>query len=315
MRPTPSPSFSLSWLRFQSEWLTQLSRLYHSGIPLQSALLQLSASSSDGQHRLKHFQQRLARQPDWMTLASLSGLLPPVDYRLLQAADISGTLDQTLSLLAASYTRRARLLSHIQHRMIAPLAILFLSLLVNPLPALFTGSLSPGQYLLSVFGPFVALYLFSTWLRHEIARPYSFIIHHLPVYGSLFRRQQIHSFFQSFGWMLQAGLPIHQAFQYSTQTLSEPGLKKAYLAVAPQLANGSSLHSTLESLPPSTQPPSMLLSWLSSGEYSGTLTDSLQRWSTMESDALDHLWTLHAQWLPRLFYACVSASMIFHLIL
>ena len=88
-----------------------------------------------------------------------SGLFKEVDRELISAGELSGKLGDIYRQLAGYYSDKARRIRKIKSRLFLPLTILLLALLIQPIPALFVGSISIKDYILSSVGVFVYILL------------------------------------------------------------------------------------------------------------------------------------------------------------
>ena len=77
-----------------------------------------------------------------------SGLFTPLEASLLHAAFSAGSLAHTYRRLSDNYARRAAHVAAMKSRMTLPLAMLVITIFVQPLPSLVAGTLSPGGFLI-----------------------------------------------------------------------------------------------------------------------------------------------------------------------
>ena len=91
-----------------------------------------------------------------------AGLFSQLDRELISAGEISGKLGDIYQQLARYYADKTRHIRKIKSQLFFPFSILLLALLIQPTPALFTGSISVLDYLFGSFA-YILLLIYSIW--------------------------------------------------------------------------------------------------------------------------------------------------------
>jgi type II secretory pathway component PulF len=193
--------------------------------------------------------------------------------------------------------------------------MLLTGLFVHPLPALVTGSLNIGQYLLHCLTPLIAigtLFYFGKEAFKQQEGPPSAIGNaiqslamYLPLFGKMLVRSNIRDFFESLALMVEAGMPILQALPKALETVRLPPVRVAFGKIGPKIERGSTLTQALENITYLSDGQALAL--INTGEASGALPEMLFRFADLETASIDHFHEQVAQWLPRIIYAMVAA--------
>jgi general secretion pathway protein F len=296
----------------RAQLFSQLAALERAGMPLLQALatLQLPTQLAPA---MVHWQRQLERGRELASAGQLCGLLTPLDASLIRAAQASGCLATLLQSLAERYEHQARQQAALRSRLLMPLVVLLLALFIQPLPALVGGQLTPGGYLWRCLQPLFGLALLYgvgrwLWRRNERASEgqgalLGALLARLPLLGDFYQRRNLRDFFATLGLLLDAGLPMLDALPRACATLRSRPLRRALEGLGPRIQAGQSL---AQALAPLAFPGKAVVQGLiSTGEASGSLPASLQRYARGETERLDSRLEQLALWLPRLFYAAV----------
>lgn len=296
----------------RAQLLSQLAAMERAGLPLLQALatLQLPAALTPA---VAHWRRQLEQGRELASAGQLCGLLSPLDASLIRAAQASGCLASLLQRLAQRYEQQARQQAALKSRLLMPLAVLLLALFIQPLPALVGGQLTPADYLWHCLQPLILLalsYSLGRWLWQRSERDpegqgalLGAVLARLPLLGGFYLRSNLRDFFATLGLLLEAGLPMLDALPRACATLRSRPMRRQLESLAPRIQDGQSLTQALAPL----QFPgkAVVQSLIGSGEASGSLPASLQRYAASETEQLDSLREQLVLWLPRLFYAAV----------
>ena len=306
--------------RIRAELFSQLTKMESAGLPFDRALSVLHLAEA-GQARLVSMVSLLKRH-DFAMAGERSGLFTRLEARLIHAAVSTGSPAHMFGRLAECYTARAMQVATMKSRMVMPAGVFLLALIIEPLPGLASGSLGLFGYLFQVLRPLfvVAAIFFAArwWLswqlrpvdeaKQKAASPLCSIL----LLGRLIVRQNVRDYFESLALMLEAGLPMLDALPLAIDTITEPPIKREFSRVAPRMAGGVTLSKAVADLAflGSAHSRQRLISFIHTGEQSGTLPEMLLRHTVMETGAINDTFELLATWAPRVVYGLVALWMI-----
>ena len=253
-----------------------------------------------------------------------AGLFNQLDRELITAGEFSGKLGDIYQQLARYYGDKARHIRKIKSHLFFPLSILFLALLIQPIPALFVGSITAMQYILSSFGAFayILLLMYIVWrlpfwltegaLRFLGLRQVIYQLQlTLPLIAPWFIRRQVKEFLLILGLMLDAGVPILEAMPKAANTVKNAILAKHIKAASYSMQTGRNLTEALMQI---KEFKSSTLQIVAIGEQSGKLASSLLHFAQLEAEAISLQEEMLAQWLPRLIYTVITVWMAYSII-
>lgn len=300
----------------------QLAAMEKAGLPLDRALatLQLPAPV---QKRVEAMLRLQAQGRDLAAAGLRAGLFSALEFTLLQAALSAGSPARLYERLAQSHAHKAAQAKALQARLLMPAAVLVLALLIQPLPSLVGGSLSPGGYLWGVLQPLLvlaALFFLGRQMLRRLAQPAASArvraldawLLRVPLFGQAHARGNARDCFESLGLMLEAGLPMFEALPKACATLGNSQLRRDFLAMQQRVQAGAPLAQAM--LPLDFPGKPQLASLVRTGEASGTLPATLLAYAARESQALADFQAQLATWLPRLVYVAVSLWMAYGLL-
>lgn len=306
----------------RADLFRQLAALERAGIPADRAFAMLNLP--------KREQPRLARLQRWRSLrldiaeaGQRSGLFTAFDTALIAAAAHGGRLEYCYQRLGEHYALRAKRAAQIRSKMALPAAMMVLSCFINPLPRLATGSLSGGAYLwaalrpLLLFGALVyGLLNLPHWLERDSLRRererYYRILMHLPVFGAMHIRRSLRDYFETLGLLLDAGLPMLSALPCALDTVRNPVIRDDFAGLAARIEGGARFSEALRERRFAGRERAYPL--LLSAEASGALPEMLLRYADQETSAIALFDEQVAEWIPRLAYGLVAASMAYALL-
>lgn len=308
-------SYSLLSFRIRADLYAQLAALEKGGLPTDKAFALLDLPKPL-QPRLVSARACLAKGMEIAASGLRSGLFTELDATLIRAATSAGSPAVVYRRLADYYTHRARQASAIRSRLALPAFVLIVALFVQPLPALLTGSLGFGAYLLQCLRPLIALggiAWLATSLPDRINRGRSTptrvwnerTLLALPLFGDMNKRRNIRDFFESLALMLEAGIPILDALPKAVETIRHHQIKSSFANIKKAIERGATLTQALSTIPFLENSPSIAL--INTGESSGALPEMLFRYAAMETAAINNFHEQVATWLPRIVYAAIAA--------
>jgi general secretion pathway protein F len=319
-RPPRATLSSLSW-QVRADLFAQLAAMEKSGLPTIQAFGHLRLPPQS-QPRVAAARKLLARGTTIADAGRSSGLFTELEANLIDAAASAGSPAPTYRRLADYYTQRAMQARAVRSRLPLPGFLLLAGLFLQPLPALVSGSLSGGRYLLHCLSPLVAIaalvYLGSLLFKQQEGPPspvrsaIELIALHTPLFGNMLVRSNIRDFFESLALMAEAGMPILQAVPKALDTIRLGAVKAAFGKILPKLTRGSTLAQSLAQIPYLDNGQALAL--IGTGEASGTLPEMLFRFAAMETESINAFNRQVADWLPRIVYAAVACWVAYGLL-
>ncbi|MGZ3236137.1 MAG: type II secretion system F family protein, partial [Burkholderiaceae bacterium] len=293
MPPSSSPSSPpLSW-QLRADLFAQLSVMEKSGLSVSQAL-DLLRMPAKYQPRIAMMRKWLARGSDISVAGYRSGMFTQLDANLIGAAASAGSPASTYKRLAEYYTQRANQERTIKARLALPGCVLVLGLFVQPLPALFSGAISNGSYLLHAVSSLAAIAaLVFVWIKlfglHEgspstVQTSLGNIAMGIPLFGKMLIRRNIRDFFQILALMVEAGMPILQALPKALDTIQLDAVNRSFSRIQSKIERGNTLAQALADI--SYLNSERALALIVTGEASGSLPEMLFRYADMETTAI-----------------------------
>jgi general secretion pathway protein F len=300
--------------RIRADLYAQLAAMEKAGLPVDKAFSLLNVPASM-QTRLTKARTFLRRGSELSVAGLRSGLFTELEATLIGAATSAGSPAATYRRLADYYSQRAGQARSIKSRLMLPAFVLIVSLFVQPLPALFTGTLGFGKYLLHVMQPLAALaaiaYIVMALPGRINRDPYTpttawieKAICALPLFGKIYIRRNIRDFFESLALMLEAGLPILDALPKALAAITDRAIRSDFARIRPKIADGATLTQALADVFWLEDNQSIAL--IHTGEESGALPEMLFRYAAIETETINNFYREAAAWLPRIVYALIA---------
>jgi general secretion pathway protein F len=299
-------------LKIRADLFKQLGAMEDAGLPIDKALglMRLPGAS----RRLTTMRRSLGKGGGIAEAGLKSGLFTRWEASLLHAAFSAGNLTHIYRRLSDYYARRAAHVAAMRSRMMLPLAMLVITIFVQPLPSLVAGTLSLGGFLikclLELIALGVAVYLFTGLperLRPDSSAtrniPLDPVLPRVPLFGPVYVRRNVRDCFESLALLLEAGMPMLEALPLSVDTMRSQELKQQFSQIKPRVEGGATFAQAVGELSfvGDVQAHAMILA----GEASGALPEVLFRYSESETRAIDQFDDLVAEWTPRLVYTLV----------
>lgn len=290
--------------RLRADLFAQLATLEKAGLPADRAWA-VVALPGPALARLELARKRLARGDTPATAGLRAGLFVPFEASLVRAALQAGSPESAYRRLAESNAMKADRQRAVRSGMVFPTVLLLAALLIQPLPQLASGTLTPLRYLAGVLVPlllagaaglFLVRALATAGVQRRLLR--------LPLFGQALVRGNARDFFHSLALLLEAGIPMLEALPVAVSTMGSSVMRREFGTLHAQVRSGCTLAQALRTLPRTG--PAQVVEWVHTGEESGTLPEMLERHARLESDALSLFWKQAADWLPRLAYGLVA---------
>lgn len=301
--------------RVRAELYVQLAQMENAGLPFDRAFAVLRLPKP-WQVRVETMSTLLASGVEFASAGEQSGLFNQLDSRLIRAAMNAGSPEKMYRRLADYYTDRAAQLTTMKSRLMLPAVIFLLALLVQPIPALISGSLTIAGYVWQVLRPMLLIaalvYLVRALLRIASRSAGKSFFQRVPLYGRIFVRQNLRDFFESLGLMLDAGVSMLDALPTALDTVQDGDMRRELNKISPRIAKGSSLTDALPSIGYVTD--ERLIQFVRNGEAGGKLPEMLLRHTKMETESINSFLEQLAVWTPRMIYGAVVVWMAYGLL-
>jgi type IV pilus assembly protein PilC len=276
--------------------------------------------------------------------SSLSGALSKHDHvfnnlyiSMVRAGETGGSLDSTLVRLAEMIEREVQLRGKIKSAMTYPVAVVALVLLIMsamllfvvpqfesiyasldaklPMPTrslLFLSDVFKTYWFMFVGAVLVGRFFFRRWKKTERGRE---VVDSLklraPVFGSLFHRTALSRFSSTLAMLLRSGVPILQALEIVSETVSNKVIGKAITDVQLSVRDGESIAKPLTKH--AVFPP-MVIQMIAVGEETGqvdTMLEKIAQFYDQEVEAaVDALTSLIEPILIAVIGGCVGAAVV-----
>jgi len=284
------------------------------GLPFEKVL--------DIVHLPAHERVRLKATRKWIRLGldiaeacRRSGLFTALEATLVRAATSSGSPARTYRLIADQCARRAARVQAIKSRMALPAVMIAISIILGPVPSLVTGSLTLTSYLAKHLLPWIGAGVSAYLLLGPLRRPHpgarsswrirlDGVLPFVPMFGPMEVRRNLRDFFDSMALLLEAGVPILEAFPMALDTVRNQAVKSQLAQVKPRIEAGTSFAQAFAGL--SLYGRTQAYGLIRTGEASGTLPRMLLRYSEAETAAINRFDDLVAEWIPRLVYTSAA---------
>ncbi|WP_198314423.1 type II secretion system F family protein [Chitinibacter sp. GC72] len=292
----------------RADLFNQLAALEHAGLPADRAIAVLALPAPWNQ-RVRAMQQALLRGHSLASAGKVAGLFDPLDQALIHAACAAGSPEPTYRQLARQATLKATLRQQVRARLALPTLLIFLALLIKPLPALIQGSLSIGDYLWGIASPAIYIIILMAilgWVTRLIAQGsvLASLILQLPVIGPFCLQLNQRDFLSSLSLLVNAGVPVFDALALAQNSISNGHLRQRNHVLLRKLRSGASLAGAIGHTGWLATP--RIVALINTGEQSGTLDAMLARLVEQLDQDIEHSSKQWAAWLPRLAYALVA---------
>ncbi len=302
----------------RADLFLHLATMERSGLPADKAwaLLRLPQAY---QARVVATRRNLARGLDLASSGGRSHLWTQFEAALIRAAQTSGDLTPIYTRLAEYYKQRALQWAQIRKRLSYPAFLMLAALLIQPLPQLMSGAISGRYYVmrtivvlcliaLLIIG---ALIIRQRWQMAPLSPerlPLDRALLFVPIFGALHRRRALCDVWSSLALLLGAGVAMFEALPLALKTINNTYIVQALGDLLPALQKGATLAEAVQAnrfLQDQT-----LFAMVQTGEAAGRLEEMLGRYARDEDARLAMALEQVAQWLPRIAYALVVASIV-----
>lgn len=294
-------------------FIRQWSTMQSAGLTLIQTLSVLSEQSPNPafartlQNIVRGIQEGLTLT---QALQKQTGVFDKIFINLIGAAEGSGTLDKILERLAVYYEKMAQIRRKVLTATIYPSAILvvvfgiiigLLTFVVPMFERMFSeqGKDLPAatqmlidvsrmvrdNWLIIAVGVFATGFLVAYAIKNDEAREkIDPIVIYLPVIGTILQKSCLARFCRTLGTLIQAGVPILDAFNLAAKVSGNFEIERAALRVQAAVKEGSMISVPLEK---EKSFPRMVTSMIAVGEQTGELEKMLMKVAEFYEDDVD----------------------------
>jgi len=242
-------------------------------------------------------------------------VFPTLDRMLVQAAEHSGSLGQSFKMLSEWH----EFVQRIVHRMLMGLAYPFLILhaaaFIFPLPRLIFGQMGISQYLLSVLGVVIWLYILLFIIAIRVYRPETtrlirlpldYLVLRIPVLGAAVRQLCISRYVKAFAMLYKAGVPMAESVERAGRAVGNEAVAGLFRGSITSVRNGATAWEGL-----SPRLPSEYRHLWQIGEESGELDQTVDKIAQISADRADMYFRGFARGFPIVVYFVIMGLMVY----
>jgi type II secretory pathway component PulF len=287
------------------------------GLPVQKCL-QMAAASARGSLRrgLRELVEAALRGE---SLAGAMSAHPeafsPLEVLVMEAAETSGHMPESLEKLSKYYAFRDRLRRTVTSGLVLPLVILHIAALVIPFPGLILGQYGMGTYLLQMMsvlalfyvpvGAVVGIVKF-TPDTGPLRRCLDGFTLWVPILGKAVRQLALSRFARTFQMLYSTGtVPIVVCVRKSAEISGNMTVKRWLMGGARSAEAGQPVS---DGFSPEL-PIEFAASWRIA-EEAGKLDETARRLADQAAENSERLFETLAVWTPRVIYFLVSAYIV-----
>ena len=213
------------------------------------------------------------------------GCFSPSDLSAITMGEQSGALAQSLYLLAKHYAQRDRDRKKLWTAVLYPLILFLIAPILVNVPALLTGEISLGNYLLQITTLPVLLLggraLARAVERHPGRRStVRVVLRRVPLLGPMLRQDRSRTFLCSARILIGAGVGIRAAFRDLAASSRDPQLVEAIQTWEENLEQGMSLSNALSAVEVLDPEARQLLA---NAAHSGRLEEALETLTSLHA--------------------------------
>ena len=294
-----------------------LSLLLDAGVPLLRSLSNIAEGlSKDLKKPFSALADEAAKgKPLAETMAQYKTVFEPLDIMLINAAEISGSLPESLRQLSHWHEFTSRIRKKLLSGMLLPAVIFHIMAFVVPLPGFFLGSWNFNSYIFSVIKILAVFYILATLFyviinltpkSGKARRCLDRLAIKIPVLGQAIYQVALSRYCSAFHMLFKAAVPVTDCAEKAVSVTSN-------IVVADLLAGG--IASTKQGKPISEgfspKLPMDFLDIWKIGEETGKLDDITKKLADNTAESAEFWFVEFARWLPRLVYVLVSIIAIY----
>ena len=296
-----------------------LSTLLAAGVPmLRSLNTTASGFKADMKRTFLELGDAVAKGiPMAEGMARHPRIFDPLDVMIIRAAEASGSLPESLKLLAQWHEFCHRIKKRTLSGLMLPIALIHLTAVVAPLPSYFLGGQQLDSYIrsvimiLSLFYIPAAIVLVITGLTPKegmLRRMLDRVAMRIPLLHQALYKLSLSRYCWVFHMLTKAGLPMTDCAEKAAAATGNAVVRDMVKGGASSARAGNPVSAGLSP----KLPPEFINIWLV-GEETGELDNVTRRLAENTGESAELLFRELAAWFPRLIYVLVSILIIYYI--
>jgi type II secretory pathway component PulF len=234
---------------------------------------------------------------------------------LLEAAETSGTLSKSLTMLAQWHEFVHRINWQLISGLVYPFAILHIAAFVVGVPNLVLGKVSTPEYFFGVLHILLFLYIptaiviLCMSLRERVPflrLPIDFLALRIPVLGLAIYHMSICRYTKAFHMLYSGGVPITETTERATRTTGNVIVARLFKGGQTRVREGGQVWEGF-----SKRLPTEYLQLWQIGEESGELDKTTAKVAEIAGNRADMCFTEFGRWLPRIVYFIIMGVLAY----
>jgi len=296
-----------------SNWYRQLTEHLDSGTRLAEAITVCAGPPSKDRFRLAALIEGGTSITEVMEVAP--AWLSQSDRVFICTAMETGRLPQTLRNLSDRHERIGATQLKVILGLLYPLGVYHIAALILPIVQMIDYEVGftwdPARHLLQsslLIGPVWALAALMLFLVKTDNPMLPRILRCVPLLRRYSKAQALADFSYALGTFIDAGVPMHQAWEGSARIAHDPSISRAYRAIEPTFAAGDDPATQLKA---QKVFPSDFIAFYAAGSQSGKLDEMMLNTGQQYQTQANHAMTYASIVYPTLLFACVAAFIVF----
>ena len=296
-----------------------LSVMLDAGVPI---LRSLNTVGSDLEPRMRNAFLKLSDgvsngNPLAETMSQNPRLFNPVDVMLVRVAETSGSLSESIGLLAKWHELSGRLRRKMLSGMALPMLLITLVAFVAPLPGFILGGwniksvlLAAARILLLFWVPAGLIFLIvrMTPATGPARRLLDRAVLRIPILGKAMYKLAVSRYCWVFHMLCKAGVPVTDSVDMAVSATGNAVVADLFRPAVESVKAGGLVCEGF-----SSKLPADFKDIWRVGEESGTLDDATKRLADNYTEAAEFWFDEFARWFPRLVYFLVCLVMAYYI--
>lgn len=242
-------------------------------------------------------------------------VFPDLDRMLIEAAETSGAMGTSLTMLSEWHTFVHRITRQMIMGLIYPFLILHIAGFVVGLPNLILGKSTTNEYLLGAAGILMFLWVPTGVViacillrdRFPVLRlPLDFAAQRIPVFGLAAYHMAICRYAKAFAMMYGAGVPITETAERANRATGNVIVARLFKGGQASVRSGGMAWEGF-----SKRLPMEYLQLWQIGEETGELDKTTAKIAEIAGDRADLYFTEFSKWLPKIVYFIIMGVMAY----
>jgi type II secretory pathway component PulF len=293
-----------------------LSALLDAGVPILRSLdIVIEGRQGYFKHVLAQIRESLSQGSSLCEAMNRHPrVFPELDRALLEAAETSGSLGESLKMLSQWHEFVGKMTRRTLAKMIYPFVVLHIAAMILPLPALFLGRIGLLGYLVKALRILLILYVPTVLIvaavslrrRVDMLRlPLDLLVLRIPILNQAERHFSICRYAKAFNLLYKAGVPITECAQRATRAVGNTVLAGLFAGGATSAREGRTVVDGF-----SSRLPAEYRDLWQIGEETGELDKTVDKIAEISGDRADLFFNEFARWLAITFEFFMIAILV-----